>query len=376
MNARPRIILCSLFKPVDDTRMYEKLAFSLAETNRFEIIVIGHDNGSLPAGLNITFLPLFRLNRLSLSRAFIPLKLFYFLIKLKPKIIINNSIDFLLLISLYKMFTKSKIIYDIQENYYFNIRYNRYFPSLIKYGLAQIVRLVEKISASSTDLFFLAEKTYARELPFLEPGRFVVLENKFADIFTVGNRSKKPATGRIDILYSGTIAEHYGIFEIIRFIKDFHAIYENINLIIIGHCPHRPTYRRLLNLTGNFDFIHLNAADKPLPHLEILQAIQKADFGIMNYKINPSTEHRMPTRLFEYMAIKLPVLIQDHKPWSERVLKEDSGIVIDFEAPDYDTIYNKLITNEFYSNFNPNNYSWYSEKERLLRAIDVLLSDE
>ncbi len=374
MNIRPRIIICSLFKPVDDTRMYEKLAASLAGNAQFEIIIIGHSSTTFPDHRNIIFMPVFRLKRLSPSRLIAPIKLLFLLIKLKPKIIINNSADFLLIIVCYRFFFKSKIIYDIQENFYYNIRCNRYFPSIVRTVLANAVRLVEEISSSFIDYCILAEKTFADELPFIRSGRFVILENKYSEFYSLKSSSLRPINNQINILYSGTIAEHYGIFDIINFIKGFHELYKVISLIIIGFCPHKPTFKRLLKTIQGHEFIHMTGGDKLVPHREIIESVQMADFGIINYHINPSTELRMPTRLYEYMANKLPVLIKDHNPWSDYVLMANAGVIIDFKAPDYSQIYKRLISNNFYSDYKKDQYCWSTEKTTLINTINELIA--
>ena len=376
MNAKPRIVFCSLFKPVTDSRMYEKLAYSLSKTGKYEIIIIGHAVSELPDDHfgNIIFMPLFSFGRLSPKRVFAPFILFRKLLKLKPQLIINNSVDFLFIISIYKSIYRSKFIYDVQENYYLNIISNRYIPYLIRSLAAAIVRLTELISALYTDFYLLAEKTYKQELKFINPKKSVVLENKYANLYPAPvNRDSTVQNGRIILLYSGTIAEHYGIFDTIRFIEGFHEQYGEVLLHIIGFCPHKKTLNRLKNLIYGKEYISLTGGDKLVPHSMIIEAIQSANAGIINYHINPSTVNRFPTRIYEYLGNRLPVLIQDHKPWSDMVLKYKGGVITDFKAPDYETLYNQLINNTFYSDFIPEELQWESNEESLKSIISGII---
>jgi hypothetical protein len=50
-------------------------------------------------------------------------------------------------------------VYDLQENYYQNIRYTDTYPPVIRHLLASTVRSVERISAPLVDHFLLAEKS-------------------------------------------------------------------------------------------------------------------------------------------------------------------------------------------------------------------------
>ena len=372
MNTKTRIVFCSLFKPVTDSRMYEKLAYSLSKSGQYEIIIIGHSVSEIPGKetSDILFLPLFSFGRLSVKRLFAPLKLFNKLIKLKPQIIINNSVDFLLIIALYKSIYQSKFIYDIQENYYFNILSNKYIPKIIRTLSAILVRSTELISSFFVDSYILAEKTYEQEIGFIKSKNYLVLENKFANLNpTTTSRPKPLESDRITLIYSGTIAEHYGIFETISFISGFHNRYSNIHLHIIGYCPHRKTYSRIMQMIKSLDFIELSGGSKLVPHAEIIKAIQNADAGIINYYINPSTENRIPTRLFEYLGNNLPVLVQDHKPWSDIVLQVNGGFIVDFKSSNYMSIFNQLTTSSFYNKTNSYNFLWESEESKLINLI-------
>ena len=371
MNFRPRIVLCSLLKPVDDPRMYERLAKSLNKIGRFEIVIIGHDSGFIPADLNISFLPLFQLKRNAMSRIFMPLKLFLKLIKLKPKVIINNSIDFQLIICFYKSISKCLFIYDVQENYYYNILHNRYIPIGLRRVLATSVRLIERLTKPFVDYYLLAESTYQTELKFIGKN-FITLENKYAFSFESDEKFPAKFNGHITLLFSGTIAGHYGIFDIVDFVEEFHLKDPGIILEIIGYCPHTPTLRKLEIRIRDLDFIHLTGGNRPVSHHAIINAIRKADFGIINYHINPSTENRFPTRIYEYLANKLPILIQDHKPWRALIEKFNAGIVVDFKSPDFDRMYELMNSLNFYDKDIDDTVFWKDEERRLIELIERL----
>jgi hypothetical protein len=50
-----RIVLASVLKPVDDTRMFEKIGVSLAGADEAEVIIIGYPSQRPPTHQTITF---------------------------------------------------------------------------------------------------------------------------------------------------------------------------------------------------------------------------------------------------------------------------------------------------------------------------------
>ena len=52
---KQRIVLASVLKPVDDTRMFEKIGKSLSDNPDFEIFIIGYPSKQPPNDPEITF---------------------------------------------------------------------------------------------------------------------------------------------------------------------------------------------------------------------------------------------------------------------------------------------------------------------------------
>ena len=53
-----RIVLASLLKPVNDTRMFEKIGVSLAQSGQYEVHIIGYPSGTSVSEPNVHFHPL------------------------------------------------------------------------------------------------------------------------------------------------------------------------------------------------------------------------------------------------------------------------------------------------------------------------------
>jgi glycogen synthase len=373
-----RILLASLLKPVNDTRLYEKLGLSLSKIPGVSIHLVGYA-GPIPTNApgNITFYPAFRFNRLSLGRAAAQTAFYKLLVKVKPELLIVTTHEFLLVSLLYKKRYGCKVIYDIQENYSLNLRAQHNYPGPLKHVMAMVIRSVERLAASGIDHFLLAERSYADELPFLDE-RYTFIENKYKPST---NQSQSPATpvaipgaGPLRLLYSGTIAEEYGIWEAIRLAETMHAHNKGTKLTIIGYCANAQTLAKLKAYCSGKQFIELIGGNQLVPHSQILDQIRQSHIGLLPYRPNPSTFRCIPTKVYEYMAHALPILIQQNPMWKSLVDGNDAGLSIDFRTDNVETLYDNLLQRSFYNAGIPAAINWDSEEQKLLTVVEDILA--
>ena len=116
LNMKKTIVIVSILKPVDDTRMLEKFGISLSDSGNYDVVIIGYPSTLKPAYPNIKFIPLKSFKRISVSRLLAPLKVLLKTYQVKHDILIVNSHELLIVALLNRIFFGSKIIYDIQEN--------------------------------------------------------------------------------------------------------------------------------------------------------------------------------------------------------------------------------------------------------------------
>lgn len=358
------IVILSVLKPVDDTRNFEKIATSISNTNKYDINIIGFCTKIIPTKTNITFHPIFKFGRLSIKRLLAPVKTFQFLVKLKPQLVIATCAELLIVISIYKIIFGCKFIYDVQENYYRNILHTSIYGTLIRYPMAILVRGMEWMCNPMVDRYLLAEKVYEQQLCFCR-NKSEVIENKAIVPFHLQPPIFKDTT---TFLYTGTIAVHYGIFEAIDFIKHIHKNDKSAQMRIVGYAPDKRVYKRLLDKTQTCDYIKIEGGDVLVPHNQILMEIANADFCLLPYQKNKSTEGRIPTKLYECLAMEKPVIISPNDTWNEIIKDNNAGIIHDFYAQTIPDL--KFISKEYYGNQLSKNYSWKSEESKLLQIIN------
>jgi glycosyltransferase involved in cell wall biosynthesis len=361
--------------------MYEKFGISISGLENTEVHIAGFkaagEKEKESAGRErreedmIVFHPIFDFKRLSLARLFAPWKFFRTLLKVKPKIIIVTTFELLIVTIIYKILFGAVILYDIQENYYRNIAYNKTYPPVIRNILAIYSRCIEYISRPMISHFILAEKAYEKEFSFSK-NKSIVLENKYKESehnYPALNRAKPVPGQAVKLLYSGTISEEYGIFEAIDLAEKLHKTNGNITLSIIGYCIKKQTLEQLTKQIEGKSFISLTGGGSLVKHQRILEAIRKADFGLVSYQPNKSTENCIPTRLFEYQAHLLPMIIQENKLWKEFCEPVQSALFINYPDADPTALYRQMMQTAFYPNGPVRNIFWSSEEPRLLTLI-------
>jgi len=366
---KQKIAIISVLKPVDDTRSFEKFACSLSEYGVYDIHLFGQASQIPNADTDSVFFHPHSIRPKGIGRLLIPFDLLYKLIKLKPELIICNTHELLIVTVLNRILFGTKILYDIQENYYFNLKYQENYPRMISWVLAYFVRKKERILSPLFDYFVLAEKSYIGELGFIK-NRFTVLENKVA--IPPGWQKVKHKNEKIRILFSGTLTKSNGVYRAVKFMQGLAQVSDQFEFVMVGHCPDSRVQKILQSAAC--DFIDFKISDAPVSHAEVLQAIALSDFALVCYILNPSNHHCMPTKVYEYLGLGLTILYEEGGAWSELIKKHGAGLCLDFEKvnyPDLISVLSEQISNE--QSKAVDEAIWSDEKRTLKKLIDQLI---
>ena len=355
-----RIVILSVLKPVDDVRGYQKIAKSIV--NEFDsskkVTLIGFEKGFETGGkndnfdrnLNINFIELFTSqnnnNRLGFWRFLTGFRIFNQLLKIRPTKVIVCTVELLPFSLLFKfLFTSKrnriKLIYDVQENYAFNILYQDNYHIIAKKLLSFLIRSFEKLFSSFIDLYLLAERCYLEEMPFLRNTNYVFLENKFlfGDLeesnkaFYNFNYLKKK---QIKFLIYGSFSKTYGTLEGISFFKELEKELQkngfSARLTLAGYCSDKEYSKKIIKVIENESstFLLNKCIDEPVTHKILLQQLQKTNFVILPYLLNKSIQNCIPTKFYECLAYEKPMLIFENLMWKNFVEPLNAGIFVEF----------------------------------------------
>jgi hypothetical protein len=356
------IVIASILKPVDDTRMYEKMGKTLMRGGKWEVHIIGYGKSFHSPDLQIHALGEFK--RMSLKRLFKSVPVLFLLLKLRPNVLIINTHELLNISFLIRILLPCRIIYDIQENYLLNITHTNAFPVIIRNGIARWVRFKEWISSPIINHYFLAEATYLDELPFVKR-KFTVIENKCQ---LPENFNRHPDKSKIKLLFTDTIDRSTGILECIQLTKSLHSMVDKVELHIVGYCALPDLQKQILLDINNCPYITYQGLTHLVPHTVIMEAIRVATAGIVYYPPSIHNQNRLPTKVYEYLACQLPILLDVTASWKERVIGYQAGVVINFKEPDLHSILNQLSRQTFYPE-PVSSAHWSTEEQKLLSTV-------
>ena len=365
-----RIVLASVLKPVNDPRMFEKIGQSLSP--HYEVHIIGTKSKTDSSHDNIIFHPLASYTRLGLDRILSPLRILKKILYLKPALLLICTHELLWVVLIAKIFLRCPVVYDIRENYFRNILYTNSFPTILRVFIALYVRIKEWITIPAINNYFLAEAGYEKELSFVR-NKKIILENKVKKILLAPTRKWSEDDHKIHLLFTGTLAPTTGIFIAIDLATKLHASDPNILLHVVGFSPMASVHQQIKDRVRDKPFVLFRESREPISHLDILTAIQRADFGIIAYPPNASTENTIPTKLFEYLGYALPVLLIDHPGWFERCKPYVAAIPFQLNNIEATAILHSMKQGTFYSNV-PKDVFWESEEDKLLQTVGRLLT--
>lgn len=364
-----KILFASVLKPVDDIRIYHKLAKTAAELPYTQVHILGYQSKAQPKSQTITFHPLFNFSRLGFQRLLAPILFLQYAFRIKPDLLIITTHELLWPALLYNLLYQRKIIYDVQENYFLNIRHTTAFPRFVRQIVAAYVKVKEQLAHPFIDHYLLAEKCYREQMPRLNQ-KATLLQNKAIIIDPI----KKQLYSQTEktFIYSGTISSNYGIFEAIRFIKELHDFGLPLKFKIIGFAAQPQVLKEVQAEIRNYPFISLIGGESPVPANEIQKHMASADFALLPYQLNKSTQGRIPTKFFEYAAFGLPMICSEAIQLDDLLEKYTAGFSIDFRHLKPGKIIALLNQELYYPSGIPTEVFWNQEAARFKELLTSL----
>jgi hypothetical protein len=368
-NNKVKIVIASVLKPIDDPRMYYKFGITLAETNKYHVNIIGYPSKNTVYHPNISFFPHKAFKRLSFGRLQAQYNFAKTLFHLKPELTIVNTPELAVVTIIFRILFGFKFIVDIRENYARNIIWS-HRSGVIRKALGMLMVLAERLSFRLAHKSILAEKGYRSEMKYLDSAKTVILENKALAQLTP--KTSRSSRDKLRLLYSGTVAESYGIWDSVNLCQKLVNLGINLELRVIGHCPNHTLFKNLMRL--NYKWLKLTISLTPIPYPTILESYSEIDYALIAYQPNPSNINCIPTKVYECLLYKIPMILKRNSPWLQIAKDYQAGITIDFDQPNAEEF---LLPTQykFYYKTDTTHLSWErSEANMLLETINLALS--
>lgn len=364
--------------PPFDTRIFFKQARTLVEAGYDVTLIAQHSKSEKVDGIRIVPLPRPR-NRLLRMLALAPRAL---LQALRQEADLYHFHDPELLPAgvLLKLLTRSKVIYDVHEDYPQVFKNKPWLPPLLRPTMAVSFDLFERLAVWFFDGVVAATEEIARRFP----ERKTTAVKNYPLLASVrpaqpNVRTKGRAGQQTPVLiYVGVLAEIRGIHELVRALELVDGQYD-VTLRLLGRFTDRNFAQQLGTLPGfaRVDYQGWVSHDHVVEHLE------RADIGLVLLHPVPNYLKALPVKLFEYLAAGLPVIASDFPLWVDIVGENECGLTADpLDPKEIAKAIEYLLENpELRRKMGENGrqavlqkYNWQPEAEKLLSLYAELLS--
>ena len=300
----------------DDVRIFHKEIKSLKKAG-FNISLISQgDSDQIIDGINIYSVP-FSKNRI--DRFLITnLKILFRVIKINPKICHFHDPDFIFPAMILRLLGK-KIIYDIHEDVPRQILSKFWIPIVFRKLISNLVAFLEFIS---TRIFFswiiAATPLIASRFP-RNKTETIMNYPKLSEFHNDSSYQIKETS----LIYIGALGVTRGINELIEAFSNISN--KSVKLYLAGSFESEKIKEITLEKIKNKNIEYLGFLNR----IDVEKYLSKTKIGVVVLQPTESYIDSYPTKLFEYMAMGLPVIGSNFPIWEEIIKKNNCGLTVD-----------------------------------------------
>ncbi len=276
-----------------------------------------------------------------------------------------------------------KIINDVHEPYPEIARFlnNAYGISRLFYYLYSLYIDKWQIRcAQKYDLIIATEENVAQYFQkAVKPDKVRIIYN-YSNFPLTRNSEKEKI---YDAIYTGGISGWRGIFELLNTAKLAKEKNISIKILCIGNIKGDGLKQKIQKFITENDLDDYFELKNFVAHEMITSYYEKSRIGLCIFRDNPVYRILMPIKIFEYMALGLPVLCNNFGHPGKIIRKEKCGITLENIEPNY--ILNaaiEILTNpKLYSEMSENGksavkstYNWENAEKELIHIYKDLLS--
>lgn len=324
MNSKVKKKICILAPSHTylDVRVFDKEAHSLINEGYNVVLITQHAKDENIDGIYIISLkkPKNRFYRMFLLN----LKVSILAIKQKADIYHIHSPELLLSGIFFKYFFKSKIIYDVHEDFPQAITSKYWIPKILRFFVSSIFNFFEKWFSKKYDYIIAAWPQIEEKFRNAGISKVGTVTN-YAYLKNFDLKFQKPLLRSADnkIVYMGILSKIRGIKEVVQALK-YLRVY-NIKLVLIGRFDEKKFEEDLVK-TKEWNFVEYKGwfPDIQDGYRELL----KADIGIDCSYPEPNRINAIVNKTFEYMAAGLPIIISEFPLWKKVVDENKCGLTV------------------------------------------------
>ena len=291
---------------------------------------------------------------------------------------VNNMPNFLVFAVIIPKLLGAKIILDIHDS----------LPQifLTKFGVSnrdifyRMILLEEKLSVKFVDNIITAH-SLLKEVILLSDGLPI---DKIETVYNYADETKfklidnYKINGKLRIVYHGTVAERFGLDNVLEILKDLNDI--DFDFTIIGTGDYSEEIKNIIrqnNLESRVNFINKSFSVSELP-----QILADFNLGLVSYDLSQATEYMLPVKLLELISLGIPAIVVKNKVISHYFSEEDVFFYDSSESESLIQIIENISVNKNFLIEKRNRllkirekYFWSSEAEKYYDIVQNLIGE-
>ncbi len=366
-----RILVASSLHSVDDPRVFQKEAVSLAKRYDVHVVAVGELPTSASQGIvkGVTLHPFTRRGGkvLGTLRAYRQIRMCFR--EVRPDVFHFHDPE-LVPLGLWLSFVgRCKVVYDVHEDVLKTLAKKRWLPQPLKGPLAWLFGKLEMMAVRRFDAVIVAEP-YAMKR--FETANSVLIRNYFP---LLADRPRKAYNGSrpLKLIYVGSLTKMRGVSSLVEALD---YIKTPAELLLVGKFHSEDFKRQVLAARPNVKYLGWAPLEKVFDHL------CKADIGMNCVWPAPSHDEMLGTKVFDYMAARLAIITSNFSVWPVMVEEAGCGVCVDPKDPKaiaaaIDELASEperlASMGEIGRKLFEEKYNWSSEEQRLLEVYSRLV---
>lgn len=247
-----------------------------------------------------------------------------------------------------------------------------------------IVDFIERLTLRYIDhVFVMVEESKTRLIGKKFPSdKITIVSNtpilrKFQNVNPTYPGSFAQHKDKLKLIYVGILDFNRGLDTVIKSLKEYIKIDQNVVLLILGKGNCESHLRQLVKETGMEEYVIFEGW---VDNKKVPDYISSSDVCLVPHHKCGHWDNTIPNKLFDYMASSKPVLISNVTPMQRIVQETNCGLVYtDYDSKSFVFQLLQLRDSEFRSSLGDNGhksvneyYNWDTDSRNMLESLDAL----
>jgi len=336
-----KICIITLDHPTNETRVYRKIALSLAQIAKVTVISrVGISTPQSNPSLQLTN---------SESKWATLWALYRSCLQIKPDVVICIEPWTLLVGRAIQKKTGAKFVYDIHE--YYADAFAEKYPPLLSFFARRFYLALERHACHHADLYIAVNKLIVRKLLKHQKQRCrsLIIPNYPAkdprgEITELGGNLQYLSETQFDLVYIGGLSTDHGSFKILKAVSLLKRELSWLKVLMIGrfHFPEEET--RFLNELNSYNLNAIVFYQKWISPDKIGVLLKRSKIGL--WVFNPANQRfrkAIPLKLLEYYAAGVPVIATKSAMMDEMIAQNHTGLCVEYKSTEIAFAIKKLL---------------------------------